>query len=98
MSGKALGEELRLGLTGDKRTLSELNKTPARDGSDSAWLCGVRASNPGDKSHPRVKAYDVRLRLAPQYYGIALFIYLDTAVLSFLLLFSTQSRALTFTF
>ena len=44
MSAKALVEELKLSLTRDRRTLSELNKTPARDGSDSAWLCGVRAT------------------------------------------------------
>ena len=55
MSGKALDEEFRLSLIRDKRTLSELNKTLARDGTDSAWLCGVRAPNPGDKYHPASK-------------------------------------------
>lgn len=44
MSAKALAEELRLSLTRGQRTLSGLNKKPARDGSDSAWLCGVRAT------------------------------------------------------
>ena len=88
MSAKALGAELRLSLARDRRTLSELNKTPARDGSDSAWLCGVRAINPADKSHPASKAYDVWPRLAPQYYGIALFMYLNATVLSFRLRFS----------
>ena len=55
ISAKALGEELKLSLARDRRTVSELNKTPARDGSDSAWLCGVRAINPADKSHPASK-------------------------------------------
>ena len=53
MSGKPLGKELRLGFTRVGSTLSGLNETLARDGSDSAWLCGVSAINPIDYLTPR---------------------------------------------
>ena len=49
---KSLDKEVRLGLTWDGSTLSGLNETLARDGSECAWLCGVRAIN---KSHPASK-------------------------------------------
>ena len=55
MSGKLLGKDVRLGFTRDGSKLSGLNETLARDGSDSAWLCGVKTINPRDESHPASK-------------------------------------------
>ena len=72
MSGKPLAKEPSLAFTKDESTLSGLNETLARDGSVSAWLCGVRAINPRDKSHPASKAYDVRRALLLSSYGISL--------------------------
>ena len=75
MSGKPLGKELRLGFTRVGSTLNGLNETLARDGSDSAWLCGVRAITPRDKAHPASKPMTSAAPCAPVSMGFSLFTY-----------------------